>query len=84
VAFAAALVSGVTVQVVGAFAYDVVAWNNRSFVAVKVGQNEPLLFADPDQASREAWARHGSCSVGVTVVADAPGALEVTATGVAN
>jgi hypothetical protein len=58
--FAGAALWGIMVQAVGAFAYDVVGWNNRNFVAVKVGQNEPLLFADPDQASREAWARQGS------------------------
>jgi hypothetical protein len=60
-AFGVCLAWAVTVQVVGAFAYDVVSWNERAFLAVKVpGSEAPLLFSDPDEARREAWARGGS------------------------
>ena len=61
VAFGVCLTWSVAVQVVGAFAYDVVGWNERALLAVKVpGQERPLLFVDPDEARREAWARGGS------------------------
>jgi len=60
ITFAACLSWGIVVQVVGAFAYDVVGWNNRSFVEVTVPGSQPLRFADPNEANREAWARHGS------------------------
>jgi hypothetical protein len=59
--FGVCLTWAVAVQVVGAFAYDVVGWNNRTLFAVKLpGNQAPLLFSDPDEARREAWARGSS------------------------
>jgi hypothetical protein len=61
VAFGVCLTWAVAVQFVGAFAYDVVGWNDRALFAVKLPGNEtPLRFSDPDEARREAWARGGS------------------------
>jgi hypothetical protein len=57
---AACLLWGFVVQVAGAFAYDVVSWNDRAFTEVKVPGAEPLLFTDVEAARREAWARGGS------------------------
>jgi hypothetical protein len=52
---------GVAVQVAGAFAYDVVGWNNRSLVVVKVpGQEKPKRFIDAGEALREARSQGGS------------------------
>jgi hypothetical protein len=61
VAFGVCLTWAVAVQFVGAFAYDVVGWNDRPFFVVKrAGEGKPLFFTDPDEARREAWARGGS------------------------
>jgi hypothetical protein len=61
VAFGVCLTWSVAVQVVGAFAYDVVGWNERVlFVVTEPGKERPLLFTDPDEARREAWAHGGS------------------------
>ena len=60
VAFAVCEIWGITVQVVGAMAYDVVGWNNRSLIEVDVPGGSPQLFTDANEANREAWARHGS------------------------
>jgi hypothetical protein len=61
VAFGVCLTWAVAVQFVGAFAYDIVGWNDRALFAVKLPGNEtPLRFSDPDEARREAWARGGS------------------------
>ena len=60
-AFGVCLTWAVAVQVVGAFAYDVVGWNNRDLFVVKPpGKKGPLLFTDPDEARREAWSSGGS------------------------
>ena len=67
----ACLAWGFMVQVVGAFAYDVVGWNHRAFIQVEVQGSEPRLFTDPDQARRDAWARRGSVS-SVRVDVDGP------------
>jgi len=59
--FCLCLVWAISVQVVGAFSYDVTSWNNRQLLAVKVpGEEKPRLFSDADQARREAWSRGGS------------------------
>ena len=61
VAFAVCFIWAVAVQFVGAFAYDVVGWNERTlFVVKRPGEGKPLFFTDPDEARREAWARSGS------------------------
>jgi len=60
-AFSLCLAWSVVVQGLGAFAYDVVGWNNRELFAVRVpGHEYPLLFTDANEARREAWARGGS------------------------
>ena len=59
--FSACLVWSVAVQLLGAFSYDVVGWNQRRLFAVRASKSEkPLLFTTGDSAEREAWARHGS------------------------
>jgi hypothetical protein len=59
--FGVCLAWSVAVQFVGAFAYDVTEWNNRTlFVVNRPGEAAPLLFLDPTEARREAWARGGS------------------------
>jgi hypothetical protein len=61
VTFGVCLTWSVAVQVVGAFAYDVVGWNNRALFVVKLpGNEQPLLFSEAEEARREAWARGGS------------------------
>jgi hypothetical protein len=61
VGFAVCLAWSVAVQFVGAFAYDVVGWNNRPLFVVQVpGEERSLLFADPDEARRVSWARGGT------------------------
>lgn len=57
---AACLAWGTTVQVVGAFAYDVVGWNHRQMIQVDLPGREPRFFTDMADARREAWAGHGS------------------------
>ncbi|MBN2575173.1 MAG: hypothetical protein JXP73_11480 [Deltaproteobacteria bacterium] len=58
--FAVCLFWAVGVQVVGAYAYDVVSWNDRPFLSVKLPDSEePLLFLDEDEARRQARARGG-------------------------
>jgi hypothetical protein len=65
VAFAVCLSWSVAVQVIGAFAYDVTGWNARALFAVVVpGKERPLLFSDPAEARREAWATGGSIQTG--------------------
>jgi hypothetical protein len=59
--FGICLAWAVAVQIVGAFAYDVVGWNDRTLFAVKLPESERLLlFTDLDEARRETWARGGS------------------------
>ena len=59
--FGVCLAWAVAVQGVGAFAYDVVGWNDRTLFAVKLPGEESLrLFTDPDQARRETWAKGGT------------------------
>ncbi|HEX7596841.1 MAG TPA: hypothetical protein VF518_01430, partial [Polyangia bacterium] len=59
--FAVCLAWSVAVQFVGAFAYDVTEWNNRTLFAVnRPGEATPLLFTDLNEARREAWAKGGS------------------------
>ena len=59
-AFGVCLTWAVTVQFVGAFAYDIVGWNDRPFFVVKrAGEEKPLYFTNPDEARREVWARGG-------------------------
>ena len=60
VAFAVCEIWAITVQVVGAMAYDVVGWNNRDLIEVDVQGSGPLLFTDANEAKRDAWARRGS------------------------
>ena len=61
VTFGVCLAWATAVEVVGAFAYDVTGWNDRALFAVKrPGDQRPLLFSDPEEARREAWARGGS------------------------
>jgi hypothetical protein len=61
VAFGVCFTWAVAVQFVGAFAYDVVGWNDRPlFVVKRAGEERPVFFTDPDEARREAWARGGS------------------------
>jgi hypothetical protein len=61
VVFGVCLAWAVAVQAVGAFAYDVVGWNNRTLFAVNLpGRAMPLLFTDPNEAQREARAHGGS------------------------
>jgi hypothetical protein len=61
VGFALAAAWSVAVQFVGAFAYDVVGWNNRPVFAVRIpGRSEPLLIPDANQARNEADRYGGS------------------------
>lgn len=59
---AAGALWSVLVQAVGAFAYDVVGWNNRKVYVVKVG-SESKVFIDHDDAQRELWARGGKVEI---------------------
>lgn len=58
VAFMACLAWSVSVQFTGAFAYDVLGWNQRRFFAVQAA-NDPtaVLFTDRKEAQMEGWAR---------------------------
>jgi hypothetical protein len=59
--FGVCLAWSVAVQAVGAFAYDVVGWNNRTlFVVTLPGREEPRFFTDQDQAQREVGAHGGA------------------------
>jgi len=58
VVFAACAAWSVLVQVVGAFAYDVVGWNNRTVFVVEIPEQGRRVFIDQDDARREA-AVHG-------------------------
>jgi hypothetical protein len=60
--FAVCALWSVLVQAVGAFAYDVVSWNNRKMFVVKIGAEEKL-FLDHDEAQREVWARGGKLQI---------------------
>jgi hypothetical protein len=59
-AFAVCGLWGVTVQGLGAMAYDVVGWNNRDLLEVDAQGESPRLFTDAGEAQRDAWARGGS------------------------
>jgi hypothetical protein len=60
-AFGVCLAWSVAVQVVGAFAYDVVGWNERVlFVVTQPGKQRPILFTDVEGARREIWAHGGA------------------------
>jgi hypothetical protein len=43
---------------VGAFAYDVVSWNNRKMFVINAGK-QSKIFIDRDEAQRELWASGG-------------------------
>lgn len=60
VGFAALWLWGFAVQVVGAFAYDVVGWNNRKMFQVDVEGRLPRLYTDQDEARRQAWSGRGT------------------------
>lgn len=59
--FGACLAWSVSVQFVGAFAYDVVSWNVRRVFAVKTSDARLVrLFVDRSEAEQAAWALRGS------------------------
>jgi hypothetical protein len=59
--FGLALAWSVAVQIVGAFAYDIVGWNSRQFFAVRDPTRlVPAVLADRGEAQREAWAHGGT------------------------
>jgi hypothetical protein len=60
-AFGVCLAWSVAVQAVGAFAYDVAGWNNRTLSVVTLpGKEEPRFYIDRTEAQREAQAHGGS------------------------
>jgi hypothetical protein len=61
--FAVCALWSILVQVVGAFAYDVVSWNNRKVFVIKTG-GQTKIFLDRDEAQREFWASGGQSGIG--------------------